>query len=495
MYDSHNKPVIGIDLGTTYSSISRWTGEEAEIYSPKGERYFQSVIYYDEKTDKFVFGRAAYMNGILKPDNLCIGVKRLMDNRNEKITLGNKTFSPIDISSMLLQNMYSNIQEMFPDGVYESSGVVVTVPYYFKAHQCENTSEAAKKAGLNLIGIIQEPIAAAFAYGLYHSNKLCIRDENILVFDLGGGTFDITIFKVKEDEKNIGFEVLGIGGDDRLGGLDFDRSFMDYIITKEGIDFEDCTTEKMRKIGKQKLMDAVIKTKEALSTSDSIYMCVPDVIPGIHIDSEYTREDFEKSISCYVKKIKNTIVDTLDNANINSSDIKKILKVGGSSNIPLMNKIIEEIFGKEKIYSDIDPSICISQGAAVYAAYLSNNLNNNKQISIETTTAHSLGVEDSYGNMVVLIEQNKRTPAQNTLIFTTDEDNCTEINVEVYQGNNEIARKNSHIGTVRIEGIIPAPKFELQIEITFEVDREQMVKVTINQEESRISKTEVLKLI
>lgn len=494
MYDSHNKPVIGIDLGTTYSAVARWTGEDAEIYSPKGERTIQSVVYYDERSDKFIFGRTASMSGILKPENVCKGIKRMMDNKDTKVTLGNKQFSPVDISAMILENMYNNIKSMFPEGVYNATGAVVTVPYYFKLHQCENTSQAAKKAGLNLLGIIQEPIAAAFAYGLHHSNKNTIRDENILVFDLGGGTFDITIFNLKEDDKNINFEVLGIGGDDRLGGLDFDNAFFDYIVENEGIDFNTCPSEKMKNVGKQKLMAEVIKAKEALSSTDTVYICVPDIVPGVHIDNEYTREDFENSISKYIDKVKNILNNTIVASDITADKIDKVIKVGGSSKIPVFNNIINDVVGNNKIYSDVDPSTSIAQGAAIYAAYLTNNLDIDKKINIQSTTAHSLGVEDAEGNMVVLINSNQKTPARKVLTFTTDEDNVTELDVEVYQGDSRIAKNNSHIGTVKVKGLKKAPKYTLEINITFEVNREQMVNVTIEQEESGIKVIETLKL-
>ena len=170
-YDAQNAPVIGIDLGTTYSSVARWTGKEAEVYSPKGERCIRSVVYYDEKNNKYIYGNAAFMSGILNPDNVVVGVKRMMDDNTIKIKLGSKEHSPIEISSMILKNIYDNIQGMFPLGVYNASGVVVTVPFYFKSHQLHNTADSEKMAGLNLTGIIQEPIAAAFAYGLHHSEE------------------------------------------------------------------------------------------------------------------------------------------------------------------------------------------------------------------------------------------------------------------------------------------------------------------------------------
>ena len=269
---------------------------------------------------------------------------------------------------------------------------------------------------------------------------------------------------------------------------------MDYIIQKEGIDFSTVKKEKIRKIGKQKILDNVIKCKEILSATESTYVAIPDVIPGVHIDSEYTRQDFEKAIDKYLVKIRKIIRETMAKARVGASDITKVLKVGGSSKIPIMDSIIESECGSNKTYSDIDPSLCIAEGAAIYAAYLSKNLDFNKNIKIETAVAHALGVEDGEGNFIALIEQNKRTPAQETLIFTTDKDNQTEIEVEVYQGTDPIAKNNSHVGTVKISGLRAVPMGELDIKITFEVDSSQEVKVRICEELSGIDKTEVLKL-
>lgn len=493
-YDAQNSPVIGIDLGTTYSSIARWTGKEVDIYSPKGERCVRSVVYYDEKNDKYVFGNAAFMSGILNPDKVIVGVKRLMDDNKTAIHLGTKTHTPIQISAMILKNLYESIQNMFPAGVYNASGTVITVPYYFKAHQFQNTAEAARLAGLNVTGIIQEPIAAAFAYGLHHSDKHKIRDENVLVFDLGGGTFDLTIINIKETKDELFFSVIGSGGDDRLGGMDFDQAFMEYIIKQEEIEFEEVKIEKLKKIGKQKLLDAVIKGKEMLSAMDCTYIAVPDVVPGIHIDAEYTKQDFEEAIKKHLLKIRTIIKETMKSASIEAEGIHKVIKVGGSSKISIIDDIIKDECGDGKTYSDIDPSLCVAQGAAIYAAYLCNHLKLPKKIRIDTAVAHSLGVEDGEGNFVVLIEKNQKTPAKETLIFTTDQDNQTEIDIQVYQGTRKKARDNAHVGTVNITGLKPYPKYELEIMITFEVASSQEVRITIQESHSNINKTEVLKL-
>lgn len=494
-YDGHNAPVIGIDLGTTYSSVAKWTGEEAEVYSPKGDRSIRSVVYYDDKNDKYIFGDTAFSSGILNPDNVAIGAKRLMDNKDTVINIGGKDHSPVDLSSLILKHIYCSVKDMFPEGIYNAQGVVVTVPYYFKAHQFMNTAEATKNAGLNLLGIIQEPIAAAFAYGLHHSGENVERQENIMVFDLGGGTFDITVFKIKEDKESILFDVIGIGGDDRLGGIDFDNAFMDYIIKKEGIDFESVTLDKFKKIGRQKLIDATTKAKETLSSTDSVYIAVPDVVPGQHIDSEYTRADFEESIKTYTDEIRSILKETLIVGGINPDDIEKVIKVGGSGKIPIMDEIIADQIGANKIYSDIDPSLCVAEGAAIYAAYLNDNLNLNKKIDIKTATAHSLGIEDANGEFIVLIHQNHKTPARKTLTFTTDKDNQEEIDVEVYQGSSKVAKENSHVGTVRVTGLKPTKKYELEIKITFDINQEQEVTVVIEEALSGINKKETLKLI
>lgn len=493
-YDGHNKPVIGIDLGTTFSAISSWTGESVQTYAPRGSNVFQSVVYFDEKSKQFIYDTVAFNSGIFEPANVCIGVKRLMDNKDARIKFGDREFSPIDVSAMILKYIYTSVQNMFPAGVYNASGVVVTVPYYFKANQLENTSQAAKKAGLNLVGIIQEPIAAALAYGCLNSNENVKKEETILVFDLGGGTFDITIFKLKEDSESMIFEVIGIGGDDRLGGMDFDKALLKHIIEVEGIDFESEPNERLRKRGEQALMAEVIKTKETLSFTDNAYMAVLNVIPGVNVDRNFTRDEFEDVIQGYYEKVKSILKNTLNAANITSDQIDKVIKVGGSSKIPMFDNLLNDIVGKGKIYADIDPSLCVSQGAAIYAAYITKNLNTKKKIKIITVTAHALGVEDAKGKFITLIHQNRKTPAKNTLTFYTNQDNCTEIDVEVYQGASKIAKQNAHVGTVHISGLIPAPKRTLEINITFEVKEDQTVIVTVEQKESGVKKSEVLKL-
>jgi molecular chaperone DnaK (HSP70) len=493
-YDVSNHPVIGIDLGTTFSSIARWNGEEAEIYTPKGEQTMQSVVYFDDRTQKFIFGTAAFKNGVINPDNMCLGVKRFMDDKNIEIKLGDRELSPVDISAMILKNIYFSVEEMFPKGVYKAYGAVVTVPYYFKVHQCENTVEAAKKAGLNLLGIIQEPIAAALAYGIHELSANIQKEETMMVFDLGGGTFDLTIFKFKESKEEINFEVMVTGGDDRLGGLDFDNAFMEYIIEKEGIDFKSESNTRIVKLGKQKLLEQVIKSKEILSSTESVYIGVSDVIPGVHIDNEYTREDFEEAIEGYIDKIKDIMKTTIQKAGLSADKINRVLKVGGSSKIPAMDSAIREVIGEDKVYSNINPSLCVAQGAAIYGAYLAKKLDLGKEIKITTATAHALGVEDSDGKFITIIHENQKTPANRTLTFTTDEDNCSELDIEVYQGNSRIAKQNSHVGTVSIKNLIPAPKETLKIKITFEVGQSQEIIVTIEQKESNIKKSEVLKL-
>lgn len=493
-YDSQNTPVIGIDLGTTFSAIAAWTGQSAQVYSPRGSNVFQSVVYFDEKNKQFIYDTIAFNCGVVNPENLCVGVKRLMDNKKNQIKLGDRKFSPIDVSAMILKYIYSSVEDMFPKGIYKTSGAVVTVPYYFKAHQLENTSEAAKKAGLNLVGIIQEPVAAALAYGYYLSSEEVNKEEIIMVFDLGGGTFDITIFKLKEDKENIIFEVLGIGGDDRLGGMDFDKALMNYIIEKECINFEDEPNERVKKRGMQILAAEIVKTKETLSFTDDVELIVPNVTSMINIERTCTRSEFEEVISDYVERIRNIVLDTLIAANVSHDQIDKVIKVGGSSKIPIVDKILVDIVGKDKIYANIDPSLCVAQGAAIYAAYVTNNLNTQKKIKITTATAHALGVEDSRGKFVALIPQNRKTPTKNTLTFSTDEDNCTELNIEVYQGNSKLARQNSHVGTVNVKGLIPAPKHKLSIAITFEVRQDQSIVVTVEQKESNIRKCETLKL-
>lgn len=401
-YDCQNHPVIGIDFGTTFSSASRWDGEKAEIYGLKGEYIIPSVVYFE--SDKFDVGAVAVKKGVLHPENYFADVKRILDEQDNKIILDNKQFTPVEISSVILKYIYDNIKAMVPEGKFESEGVVITIPCYFKEAECNNIKEAARLAGIKLLGTIQEPIAAALAYGLHiASNKN--REENILVFDLGGGTFDVTVFKLIEKEDTIHFKILATQGDSRLGGLDFDKQLYEYIIKKEKIDLSNYDS-KVAALCKRNLMEQVVKAKEILSyDSDIAYIKVYNVPPGNFLDSTLTLEELNTCLENYMLRIKKILQDTISLSGISKNDIHRIIKVGGSSRIKKINSIIEETIGKRKVYADINPQEAVSNGAAIYAAYLANRISINKKICIFTKSIekslHFIWLLDCSGSMSI----------------------------------------------------------------------------------------------
>jgi len=481
-YDSILHPVIGIDLGTTFSSISRWDGEKSEVFCPKGEYAVPSVVYYDK--GKFIVGKPAKDKGVFSPENVCIGAKRLMDDKNTDIHLGGKTFSPIEISTEILKCIYNNVEAMFPNNTFKAEGTVITVPYYFRANQISNTLQAAKMANLSTLGIIQEPIAAAFSYALYLDNNVR-RDENILVFDLGGGTFDVTLFNLKCDRDSLIFNTIASNGDDRLGGLDFDRKIFDYIIAKEKIDISSYP-EKVQLICKSKLMEQIVSAKEKLSFDDIAYIQVIDIPPGEFLECELTVGELRNCLGKYMKKIKGILNEVLKTSGFSSKDIDKIIKIGGSSKMTIIDELLNDSLGHGKTYGDIDPDLAVSKGAAIYGAYLTNRINNKKRIEINYINVHPLGVKDDKGDFIELIPKNAELPFEKTLIFCNTEDNEVDLTIEVYQGENEKCIDDNKIGEIKIEGLISAKKDTLDIEITFKINIDQTIDVTVIQADSNI---------
>ena len=487
-YDSIHHPVIGIDLGTTFSSVSRWDGNKPEVYCPKGEYFLPSAVYYED--GKTIVGTAAVLKGILRPENLSIGVKRLMDDDGSEVVLDGEVFTPIEISSKILESLYENVKNMFPEGKFEAEGVVLTVPYYFRANEISNTEQAGKLANLNIIGILQEPIAAALFYALHLSDN-SIRDENIMIFDLGGGTFDLTLFNLKEGLHTVDLTTLCTGGDDRLGGLDFDKLLYDYVVKRENIDFEGCENVKQRETSKHKLMGQIITAKERLGFDDIAYIQAFDVPPGSFVDAIITTEEFNECIKEYTDKIKKIIEDMLKSSNISKVQVHKVIKIGGSSKITVIDNIINEVLGEGKTYGDVDPLLAVANGAAIYGAYLMERLGHKKKLEIKLINSHSLGVKDSFGNFVKLIPKDVVIPYEETLVFTNANDNDTEFDIEIYQGENEKCVNNKKIGSVHIDNLIPQAKETLDIPITFTINKDQTIKVKVVQEESGVNTEKV----
>lgn len=489
-FDNEKKPVLGIDLGTTYSAISRWTEKGPKVYqSPKGGYTIASAVYFDPRQTKPVVGNLALTKAILDPENAVIGVKRKMDNGHQILKVGGTEYTPIDISSIILKDIFEYAERTTPG--FSPSGVVVTVPYYFTALQRQNTIEAAEQAGLNVLGIIEEPIAAALAYGLHEEDS--IKDETILVFDLGGGTFDLTIFRLINSKDKLSFEVLATGGDDRLGGLDFDKDIANLLLQKSGLNLDGITKEDRLKADRA-LLDAAKETKETLSFEEFTDVTKPNILPGQHIEVDIERHEIEKVLKKYFTKMDFIIDTVLEKASVSKNEIDRVIKVGGSSRIPKIDELLIQKIGINKVHSNIDPDLCVAQGASVYAAFRDERLDWSKEIEIKTATAHDLGIRAGNDRFSVLIPGNRKTPCEATRIFTTNIDDCEELDVDVFQGSSPLLANNMQIGKIRVGGLLRRPAGELDIKITFKVTQQQAVSVEIEQKESNIRKVETVKL-
>jgi molecular chaperone DnaK (HSP70) len=483
MPDDALKPVIGIDLGTTFSAIAYWHERRQEPrhyqHSISGET-LQSVIYCDPKTKEILFGKLAYRKGLVSPENVVIGVKRMMDDASQVISIGGQSFSPVDLSAKLLHELYQDVAKQHGDGrSFKSRGTIVTVPYYFKAHQCAHTRKAAEIANIELVGLIQEPIAASLAYAwqLVQDRPDQEIKENILVFDLGGGTFDLTLFCLHQTPKKLVFDVLATGGDDRLGGMDFDECLYNLVLERGAVSLTGLSEIDHNK-ARQKVMEQVVEAKITLSSASDTFITVTDVLPGKHIDIKVTRDDFEKSIQAYTKKIDAIVQKLWAVANLRPSDMHRVILVGGSSRIPCMKALVCDLIGEEKVYGNINPSLCVAEGAAMYAAYLDDREIFGREIEVKTRTCHALGLEKAGGKFFELIAANQPTPSERSQLFTNDVDNMTSLDINVYQGSAPDVKDNAKIGTIKID-LPPAKAESLDIMVIFKVDTEQNVTVTV----------------
>lgn len=454
---------IGIDLGTTNSCVAVMEGGEATVIpNAEGGRTTPSVVAFTKDGERLV-GQVAKRQAITNPDNTIISIKRLMGS-DKKVTAGGKEFSPQEISAMILQKLKMDAEAYLGEPVTHA---VITVPAYFNDSQRQATKDAGKIAGLEVQRIINEPTAASLAYGMDKDN-----DQKIMVYDLGGGTFDVSILELGDGI----FEVLATCGNNRLGGDDFDERIIDYLAEEfkkeNGIDL------KADKMALQRLKEAAEKAKIELSGVTTSNINLPfitaDASGPKHLDMTLTRAKFDELTHDLVEATMEPTRKALADANLSAGDIDKVLLVGGSSRIPAVQEAVKKITGKEP-HKGINPDECVAIGAAIQAGVLSGDVSG---IVLLDVTPLSLGLETLGGVFTKLIDRNTTIPAKKSQVFSTAADGQTSVEIHVLQGEREMAAYNKTLGKFHLDGIPSAPRGVPQIEVTFDIDANGIVHVS-----------------
>ena len=455
--------VIGIDLGTTNSCVAVMEGGEAVVIpNAEGNRTTPSVVAFS-KTGERMVGQVAKRQAITNPDRTISSIKREMGS-DHRVTVDGKSYTPQEISAMILQKLKSDAEAYLGQTVSEA---VITVPAYFTDSQRQATKDAGKIAGLEVKRIINEPTAAALAYGLDKES-----DQKIMVYDLGGGTFDVSILEIGDGV----IEVLATAGNNRLGGDDFDECIMKYLVSEfkksDGIDLSG------DKVAMQRLKEAAEKAKIELSGVTTSNINLPyitaDATGPKHLDVTLTRAKFNELTAHLVEATMGPVRQAMGDAGLSGSDISKVLLVGGSSRIPAVQEAVKKITGKEG-FKGINPDECVAVGAAIQAGVLTGDV---KGLLLLDVTPLSLGIETMGGVCTRLIERNTTIPARKSQIFSTAADNQTSVEVNVLQGEREMAAANKSLGRFHLDGIAPARRGVPQIEVTFDIDANGIVNVS-----------------
>ena len=456
--------IIGIDLGTTNSCVAVMEGgEPVVIANSEGSRTTPSVVSFQADGERLV-GQVAKRQAITNPDKTIISIKREMGT-SHKTKIDDKEYSPQEISAMILQKIKSDAESYLGEKVTQA---VITVPAYFNDAQRQATKDAGKIAGLEVLRIINEPTAASLAYGLDKTEQ----NEKILVYDLGGGTFDVSILELGDGV----FEVLATNGDTRLGGDDFDNKIMDYIAdtfkSENGIDLRN------DKMALQRLKEAAEKAKIELSSSTQTNINLPfitaDATGPKHIDMNLTRAKFNELTADLVHRSIEPMKKALADASLSINDVDKVILVGGSTRIPAVVEAVKNFTGKEPS-KGVNPDECVAIGAAIQAGVLTGEV---KDVLLLDVTPLTLGIETAGGISTPLIERNTTIPTKKSQIFSTYADNQTSVDINVLQGERQMAADNKSLGRFNLSGIAPAPRGIPQIEVTFDIDANGIVKVS-----------------